>query len=470
MAIKIDSASKTKSAYTVRKFLLFIGIFAMPTQVDTLLHAHWVIPVDQERSILEHHSIAIDQGKIIAIVPSKQAKQTYQGHQELELSEHVLMPGLINAHGHAAMSLFRGLADDLPLMTWLEKHIWPAEGQWVSPDFVRDGTRLAIAEMLQSGTTCFSDMYFYPDVCAQVASEHKMRAQVCCPILDFPTPWASNAEEGIHKAIEVHTDFRHNPLVSIAFGPHAPYTVSDEPLKKIASYREELQIPVQMHVHETAFEVTEAEKSGTRPIARLEQLGLLGPDFQAVHVTQVSDEDREILAKYQVNIVHCPESNLKLASGFCPVHELQQAGINVALGTDGAASNNDLDMFGEMQNAAQLAKAVSGDAAALPAYEAIAMATINGAKALGIDDVTGSLEIGKAADIIALDLDQLTTLPVYNPVSQLVYTRMADKVQHVWVNGEHLVKDKQLTQFDTDQLKQKAREWGAKILAGEQND
>ncbi|MBB1485986.1 TRZ/ATZ family hydrolase [Oceanospirillum sediminis] len=442
----------------------------MPTQVDTLLHARWIIPVDPQRSVLEHHSLAIAEGRVLAILPTEQARTDYTAGHTLELTDHAIMPGLINAHGHAAMSLFRGLADDLALMTWLQEHIWPAEGQWVSPDFVRDGTRLAIAEMLKSGTTCFSDMYFYPDVCAETASELKMRAQVCCPILDFPTPWAADADEGIHKAIEVHTSFRHNPLISIAFGPHAPYTVSDEPLKKIATYQEELQIPVQMHVHETAFEVSEAEKNGARPIARLEKLGLFGPHFQAVHVTQVSDDDLKTLSDYKVSVIHCPESNLKLASGFCPVHQLQQAGINVALGTDGAASNNDLDMFGEMQVAAQLAKAVSGDAAALPAYEAIAMATINGAKALGIDKITGSLEAGKAADLIAVDMNQLETLPVYHPESQLVYTRMADKVDHVWVNGEHLVRSGMLTHIDTDQLKLKAREWGEKIRAGERND
>lgn len=442
----------------------------MPTQVDTLLHARWIIPVDSGRSVLEHHSLAISQGKIIRILPTDQARRDFTATQEITLDDHALMPGLINAHGHAAMTLFRGLADDLALMIWLQEHIWPAEGQWVSPDFVRDGTRLAIAEMLKSGTTCFSDMYFYPDVCAETASELKVRAQVCCPILDFPTPWAANADEGIHKAIEVHTSFRHNPLISIAFGPHAPYTVSDEPLKQIATYQEELQIPIQMHVHETAFEVAEAEKNGPRPIARLEKLGLLGPHFQAVHVTQVNEEDLQILARHNVSVVHCPESNLKLASGFCPVHQLQQAGINVALGTDGAASNNDLDMFGEMQVAAQLAKAVSGDAGALPAYEAIAAATINGAQALGIDDITGSLESGKAADLIAIDMSQLETLPVYHPESQLVYTRMADKVRHVWINGEQLVRDGLLTHIDTDLLKQKAREWGDKIRAGEHND
>lgn len=443
----------------------------MSTQVDTLLHARWVLPVDTARSVLEHHSVAIHQGKIVAILPTAQAEGTYTGQTELHLANQLLMPGLINSHGHAAMSLFRGLADDLPLMTWLQEHIWPAEAQWVSPDFVRDGTKLAIAEMLLSGTTCFSDMYFFPDICAQVASELKIRAQVCCPILDFPTPWAANAEEGIHKAIEVNSTFRHNPLIQIAFGPHAPYTVSDEPLKKISVYQEELQIPVQMHVHETAFEVAEAEKNtGLRPIARLEQLGLLGPQFQAVHVTQVNAQDLALLNQYQVNVIHCPESNLKLASGFCPVDQLQQAGINVALGTDGAASNNDLDLFGELQTAAHLAKAVSGNAAAVPAYEAIAMATINGAKALGIEAVTGSLEVGKAADIIALNFNALQTLPVYHPVSQVAYTRMADKVSHVWVQGEHLVREGQLTQIDTEQLKLKAQQWGEKIRAGKTDD
>lgn len=442
----------------------------MTSQVDTLIHARWVLPVDSAQSVLEHHSIAISQGKILEILPTDQARQTYSSKHELELNDQLLMPGLINTHGHAAMSLFRGLADDLALMTWLQEHIWPAEGAFVSPEFVRDGTRLAIAEMLKSGTTCFSDMYFYPDVAAETATELGMRAQICCPILDFPTPWAKDADEGIHKAIEVHASQRHNALVTIAFGPHAPYTVSDEPLKKIASLHEELQIPVQMHVHETAFEVAEAEKTGIRPIARLVKLGLLGPSFQAVHVTQVNDQDLELLAKNNVKVVHCPESNLKLASGFCPVDKLQKAGISVSLGTDGAASNNDLDLFGEMQTAAQLAKAVAGDAAAVPAYDAIRMATLGGAECLGIEKITGSLEAGKAADIIAIDMSRLETLPVFNPVSQLVYTRMADKVNHVWVNGKMLVRDGLLTQIDIEKLKQQARHWGEKIRAGDNND
>lgn len=442
----------------------------MLTSVDALLHARWIVPVDEEQSLLEYHSIAIDQGRILEILPTEQARQRFSSKHELELEEQLLMPGLINAHGHAAMSLFRGLADDLALMTWLQEHIWPAEGAWVSPEFVRDGTRLAIAEMLKSGTTCFSDMYFYPDIAAETATELNMRAQICCPILDFPTPWAKDADEGIHKALEVNATQRHNPLVSIAFGPHAPYTVSDEPLKQLASLQEELQIPVQMHVHETAFEVSEAEKNGLRPLARLEKLGLLGPHFQAVHVTQANAEDLSILARYDVKVVHCPESNLKLASGFCPVDQLQKNGITVALGTDGAASNNDLDLFGEMQTAAQLAKAVAGDAAAVPAYEALRMATLNGAIALGIDHLTGSLEAGKAADIIAIDMSRLETLPVHNPVSQLVYTRMADKVKHVWVNGKMLLRDGILTQIDTDKLKQQARQWGEKIRAGDSHD
>ena len=442
----------------------------MLTQVDALLHARWIVPVDDEQSILEHHSIAIHQGKILDILPTDQIHQCYSSKHDQNLENQLLMPGLINAHGHAAMSLFRGLADDLELMTWLQEHIWPAESKWVSPDFVQDGTRLAIAEMLRSGTTCFSDMYFYPDIAAETATELNMRAQICCPILDFPTPWAKDADEGIHKALKVKASQRHNPLVKIAFGPHAPYTVSDEPLRKLASLQEELQIPIQMHLHETAFEVTEAEKQGLRPIARLEKLGILGPHFQAVHVTQANAEDLLTLARYDVKVVHCPESNLKLASGFCPVDKMQKAGITVALGTDGAASNNDLDLFGEMQTAAQLAKAVAGDAAAVPAFEAIRMATLNGAITLGIDDITGSLVKGKAADIIAIDMSRLETLPVYNPVSQLVYTRMADKVKHVWVNGKILVRDGILTQIDTEKLKQQARQWGEKIRAGDSHD
>ncbi|MDH5712240.1 MAG: TRZ/ATZ family hydrolase, partial [Gammaproteobacteria bacterium] len=364
--------------------------------IDTLLHARWVIPVEGDKTCLTDHSIAIHDERILDILPSEQAREKYQPHTEINYADHALIPGLINTHTHAAMSLFRGLADDLALMDWLNNHIWPAENKWVTEEFVQLGTELACAEMLRSGTTCFNDMYFFPDITARVTNKAGMRATIGLIALDFPTIWARNADEYIDKGLIVHDEYRNSDLISTAFAPHAPYTISDQPLEKIRVLADELDIPVHMHVHETAFEITEAVKNtGKRPMQRLAELGLISPNLVAVHMTQLEAAEIEQLAAASSSVVHCPESNLKLSSGFCPLKQLTDAGVNVALGTDGAASNNDLDMFGEMRTAALLAKGISGDATAIPAHQALAMATINGARALGISDKTGSLSPGK---------------------------------------------------------------------------
>ena len=438
-------------------------------QIDTLIHAGWIIPVVPEDIWHKDHCLAIHDGKIIDLLPKHEALQKYQPDVFHQLDQHALIPGLINSHTHAAMSLFRGLADDLPLMEWLNGHIWPAEATWVSPEFAHDGTRLAVAEMLRGGTTCFNDMYFFPDETARVAAEANMRATVGMIVIDFPTVWAANAEEYIHKGLELHDQYRNHPLIKTAFAPHAPYTVSDEPLTKLQMLAEELDLPIHMHVHETADEIGGSmEHHQLRPLQRLEGLGLLTPRLLAVHMTQLSDAEISLLAKTGCHAIHCPESNLKLASGFCPVDKLLKAGINVALGTDGAASNNDLDMFGEMRSAALLAKAVAGDASAVPAAAVLSMATINGAKALGIDDKTGTLEIGKAADLVAVNLGSIDSQPIYNPISQLVYATGRDKVSDVWVAGKHVVKDATLTTMDEGIIRQKAIEWGKKIMAADQ--
>lgn len=433
-------------------------------QVDTLIHARWIIPVEPDDTVHEHHSLAIKNGRIHAIVPGTEARRRYQADVELDLAEHALIPGLINTHTHAAMSLFRGLADDLPLMEWLTNHIWPAEGTWVSPEFVYDGTQLAMAEMLRGGTTCFNDMYFFPDETARAADAAQMRAAVGMILIDFPTAWAASAQEYIDKGLALHDHYKNHPLIRTLFAPHAPYTVSDGPLEHMRTLADQLNVPVHMHVHETAFEVQEAvNKLGERPLARLEKLGLLTPQLLAVHMTQLSDDEIAACARAGVSVIHCPESNLKLASGFCPVHKLVSAGVNVALGTDGAASNNDLDMFSEMRTAALLAKAVAGDASALPAAAALRMATLNGAKALCIDDETGSLRPGKSADITSVRLGDIETQPLYHPVSQLVYATGRDKVSDVWVAGRHLLKDRALTTLDETELKAKAAAWQQKI-------
>ncbi|MCG8311802.1 MAG: TRZ/ATZ family hydrolase [Pseudomonadales bacterium] len=438
----------------------------MSQQVDLIVNAKWVVTVNQKAQTFQDHALIIDNEKIIAIEPIDQHQ--YQSDKQLDRRQHILMPGLINAHTHAAMSLFRGLADDLPLMTWLNDHIWPAEAKWVAEDFVRDGTELAIAEMIRGGTTCFNDMYFFPNITARAALDAHIRASLAFPIMDFPSAWAQTADEYIHKGLQLHDDYRSNDLININFGPHAPYTVSDTPLTRVATISVETQMGVHIHLHETAHEVEEAaEKTGQRPIARLNAMGLLTPQLQAVHMTQLTDEEIELLAQTGTHVIHCPESNLKLASGFCPIAKLVAKGVNVALGTDGAASNNDLDMFSEMRTAALLAKGVAGNPAAIPAESALEMATINGAKALGIDDTIGSLEIGKSADFIAVSINAPETTPFYDPVSQLVYATTADKVTDSWVAGKQLMENRKLQTLSSEAILARSEAWQQKIAAAD---
>ena len=434
--------------------------------MDTIIHARWVIPVEPSDVALDRHAVAIRDGAIVEILPSSAVAQKYRATETVDLPQHALIPGLVNAHTHAAMSLFRGLADDLPLMDWLNNHIWPAEGKWVGPEFVRDGTELAVAEMLKGGTTCFNDMYFFPDETARVAHAAGIRACVGLIMLDFPSAWAQSPEEYLHKGLALRDDLKHSGLVTTAFAPHAPYTVSDGPLEKIRMYSDELNIPVHMHVHETAHEVDEAMvRYGVRPLERLANLGLLGPRLMAVHMTQLLPGEIATLAKLNAHVVHCPESNLKLASGFCPVHELGRAGVNVALGTDGAASNNDLDMLDEMRAAALLAKGVAREATAVPAHAALAMATLNGARALGLEERIGSLKPGKRADLAAVDLSDISSQPVYDPISQVVYTAGRNQVTDVWVDGKRLLAERRLTTLDEEAIVRKAQAWRDKIKA-----
>jgi 5-methylthioadenosine/S-adenosylhomocysteine deaminase len=435
------------------------------TPLDLLLVPAWLVPVEPAGVVLEGHALGLRDGLIAWIGPRERAPAA---NEVRELPDCLLCPGLVNAHGHAAMTLFRGLADDLPLMTWLHEHIWPAEGRWVDEGFVRDGTDLAIAEQLKGGITCFADMYFYPREACDRVHRSGIRAQVAVPLLDFPIPGARTPDEGLHLAIELFGDLRHHPRITIALGPHAPYTVNDQNLEKIRVIADQLDAPLHMHIHETASEVEQAvAEHGERPLARLARLGLLGPNLQAVHMTQISDDDLALLVESNTSVIHCPESNLKLASGFCPVERLWQAGVNVAVGTDGAASNNDLDLLGETRTAALLAKAVAGSAAALDAHRALRMATLNGARALGLETRIGSLEVGKAADLVAFDLSGLAQQPVHDPVSQLIYATSRDCAWHVWVAGEQLLDERRLTRMDETALTAMARTWGARIAGKE---
>lgn len=432
--------------------------------LDLLLLPEWIVPVEPAGVVLREHALGIRDGRIVLIAPRAQAL-ALPAAERRELPGTLLAPGLVNAHGHAAMSLFRGLADDLPLMTWLQEHIWPAEAKWVGEDFVRDGTELAIAEQLKGGITAFSDMYFFPEVASEVVHRTGVRAQITIPVLNFPVPGAHDTDEALRRGLELFADLRHHPRIKMAFGPHAPYTVSDDRLERVRVLAEQLDAGIHMHVHETAFEVQQAlEQNGERPLARLARLGLLGPRFQSVHMTQIDDADLSLLVQHNASVIHCPESNLKLASGFCPVERLWQAGVNVAVGTDGAASNNDLDLLGETRTAALLAKAVAGSATALDAHRALRMATLNGARALGIDEDCGSLQLGKSADLVAFDLSGLAQQPVYDPVSQLIYACGRDCVRHVWVGGKALLEDGRLSRLDEDELRAKARAWGQRIV------
>lgn len=432
--------------------------------VDTLIFARWIIPVRPANTTLEDYAIAIRQAKIIDILPAAEARNTYQASNTVELNDHVLTPGLINTHGHAAMTLFRGMADDYPLHEWLEQHIWPAEGQWVGEQFVFDGSQLAIAEMLRCGTTCFSDMYFFPEQTAKAAIQAGIRAQLSFPVFDFPSAWGQGADDYIKKGLQLRDDFKHNDKIDIVFGPHAPYTVSDDPIRRVATLAAELDINVQIHVHETQQEIDDAlAATGKRPLQRLDELGLLSPRTQLVHMTALNDDDIALVKRSGSHVITCPESNLKLASGFCPVQSLLDAGINVALGTDGAASNNDLDMFGEMRTAALLTKAVACNAAALPDWQALEMATLSGAKALGLDDKIGSLEIGKEADIIAIDLSAIEQQPVYQPISQLVYSSCGHRVSHSWIKGQCVMSERQLNHMDLHDIANKAQHWHNQI-------
>lgn len=440
-----------------------------PTAIQTVdetaalrLNARWLISMETAGELLEQQSVFISgEGRILAVEPASSERAAAQ---TLDLNEHVLLPGYVNAHGHAAMALFRGLADDLPLMTWLNDHIWPAEGRWVADDFVEDGTELAIAEMLKGGTTTFADMYFFPQSAAKAVNRSGMRHVNFSSVMDFPTAYGTGPEDYLAKARQAASDFADNPLVTFGLGPHAPYTVSDEPLKAVAALAEELDAPIQIHLHETAFEVSDSEeKHSVRPIKRLFDLGFLSPRVSCVHMTALNEEDMELIRQSGASVVHCPESNLKLASGFCPVANLMALGINLGLGTDGAASNNDLSMQGEMKTAAMLAKAVAGDAAAVPAWQALYMATLGSAKALGLGQQTGSITAGKWADLQAVRLDALEQQPLYDPISQLVYTDSSRHLSHLWVAGQALVSEGSLTRMDEAAVKAKAVAWRERV-------
>ncbi len=435
------------------------------THVQSLIHAKYIVPMDAKARVLDDHCIAIQDGRILDILPHSDATNKYTCDINYDYGHHIIIPGLINTHTHAAMSLFRGLANDMTLMDWLQNHIWPAEQKWVKEDFVEIGSQLAIAEMIRSGVTCFNDMYFYAESTAKVAADTGIRARIGMILLDFPTQYANSPDEYFAKGLAIHDTYKSHPLVNCAFAPHAPYTVSDTPLERVAMLSNELELPIHIHLHETEDEInTSLDQYKMRPIQRLNQLGLINSNLVAVHMTQLQDDEINLLSKTKSNVVHCPQSNLKLASGFCPVQQLYEQGINIALGTDSCASNDDLDVLSEIHTAALLAKGIAKDAAAFSAYQALCSATINAAKALGIDRETGSLETGKSADITVIDIECLESQPMYDPIGHLAYATQRHQVADVWVAGKQLLHNRQLTTLDQTEILAKTHEWNDMIM------
>lgn len=432
--------------------------------VDLLLIPRWIIPVEPAGVTLEGHAVAIRDGRIVAILPEQEAHERFRANEAKILDRHVLIPGLINLHCHAAMSLLRGLADDLPLMTWLQEHIWPAEAKHVSAPFVHAGTLLACAEMLRGGITCFNDMYFHPEAAARAAGLAGMRTMIGLPVLEFPTAYATDADDYLAKGLAARDALLGRPLLHFALAPHAPYTVSDESFLRIATLADELDVPIHTHLHETRAEIDESLKQyGVRPLARLMRLGIVGPNLIAVHAVHLEAMEIEQMAAHGCSVAHCPTSNLKLASGIAPLKQFLDAGINVGIGTDGAASNNRLDMFAETRLAALLGKGRGGDARTPDAHRSLHMATLGAALALGLGDEIGSIVPGKAADLCAVALDDPLQAPCYSPVSHLFNVAGRENVSHVWVAGEQKLENGELTGFDKKDLVNIASIWQTRV-------
>jgi len=439
---------------------------AAPEPCDLLIEAGFVVPVEPHAVILTDHAVAVQGSVVLAVLPVAEARTRFDAAEIVSRPDAALMPGLVNAHAHNPMTLLRGIADDMPLKAWLQQHIWPIEAAVMGPDYVADGVTLAIAEMLRGGTTCCNENYFFPDVQAATYKRHGFRARVGLPVIDFPSAWAKSDDEYFDRAGEVHDQWRGDPLVATAFAPHAPYTVDDANFERVRMLADQLDVPVHLHLHETAQEVQQSlEEHGQRLIARMDRLGLFNDRLIAVHMTQLTEAEIALCAERGVSVVHCPESNLKLASGFCPACALQRAGVTLAIGTDGAASNNDLDMVGEMRTAAILAKAVAQDAAGFDAFSALRAATLGGAKAIGFDHLIGSIQPGKQADLVCVDLAALETQPLHHVVSQLVYATGRHQVSDVWIAGRRKLRDRQLVDMDEAGIIANARQWRERIGA-----
>lgn len=431
---------------------------------DLMIEARWIATVAQAQPLLENYSLVIQAGIIIEIMPIAAARLKYSATDRVCLDDHLLIPGLINLHTHAAMSLMRGIADDVPLMDWLGAHIWPAEQALVSARYVQDATLLACAEMLSGGITCFNDMYFYPQATAHAASQAGIRANLGLIVLEQATTYASDAADYLEKGFAAHDSWRGNPLISSSIAPHAPYTVSNQTFDSVMTYAEQLDLGIHTHLHETRAEIAQSESQyGLRPLQRLLQLGLLGPNMVAAHGVHLLEHEIELLAEYGCHIAHCPNSNLKLGSGIAPVASLLAKGVNVGLGTDSVASNNRLDIFAEMRLSALLAKGMTEDATLIPAQQALQMATLNSAKALGLEHKIGSIEVGKLADLAAVRLGDLVNSPYYDPISHLVYSCGREHVTHTWVAGELRYSNGVYANIEPIELKDIINSWQPKL-------
>jgi 5-methylthioadenosine/S-adenosylhomocysteine deaminase len=427
---------------------------------EVLLSATWLLPIAPNNIALTDHGVAVRDGRITALAPISDLIQQFPDCAHTHLQDQILLPGLVNAHGHAAMSLMRGVGAGLALQEWLQEAIWPFEAKYMDAQAVALGTELALAEMLLSGTTTLADMYFFPETVARVAHQTGMRCQITAPIINFTTAWSRDADDALHKTMALYDEYRHHPLIRVAFGPHSAYSLERKHLNQIAMYADELEAPVQIHLHETPREVAQAhEQLGHGNIELLRDTGLLGPRLQTVHMTQLTPAEIDMVAAAKASVVHCPTSNMQLASGTCPVAQLQSQDVTVALGTDGAASNNTQDLFAELRLAGLLAKHANADPTQGQARDLLKMATLDGARALGLAQDIGSLEVGKSADLIALNTQQANMVPVHDPFASLVHNSSGSAVTTVMIAGNTLVSDGQLQKINIDELCRKAQRW-----------
>ena len=431
-----------------------------PIKADLMVCPRWIIPVEPVNVVLEDHALIINSGEIIDLLPQEAATQRYIASSVDVLPDHALIPGLINTHTHAGMTLMRGIADDQPLKTWLEEWIWPLESRWVSTEMVRDGTLLGCAEMLLSGVTTFNDMYFFPEAAAEAVDQSGIRASLGILAFDVPTAYGHGADDYLNKGLNTRDALRNHPRLSFMLAPHAPYTVSDATFEKVATLAAQTGLGIHIHVHETQHEVDDSlHQYGERPLERLQRLGVLGPQTLAVHAVALNDSDIDLIARNNMHVAHCPVANLKLGSGIARTTSLYKAGVNIGIGTDGAAGNNRLDLLSETRLAGLLAKGTEQDPGLFPAHTLIYMATLGGARALGLQDKIGSLTIGKRADLCAIALDNTATLPIFDPASHIIHAAGREHVTHVWIDGECVVKKKHLQKISHAEIYAKAKTW-----------